>query len=33
MSSSTTIGWRQPNSLSDAATVATADAFLRGFRA
>ena len=31
MSSSTAIGWRQPNSFSEAATFATAAAFLGGF--
>ena len=33
ISSSTTIGWRQPNSLSETATVATALSFFRGLRA
>jgi hypothetical protein len=33
ISLSTTMGWRQPNSLIDAATFATAASFLRGFRA
>ena len=33
ISSSTTIGCRQPNSFSEAATVATAAAFFRGLRA
>ena len=33
ISSSTTIGCRQPNSFSEAATVATALSFFRGLRA
>ena len=33
IASSTTIGWRQPNSFSEAATVAIAASLRRGLRA